>query len=117
MGERVVVDPAAAAGAAQGATQEPRPAVPLGYGHAESKFAGVDARAAAVVDALLAAVRKLGGWRRVGFAFGLSLVAAGFAYGMAETWHSDEAAFMAGLGAMLVGFTVPVKGLDDAARE
>jgi hypothetical protein len=62
------------------------------------------------------AAARLGGWRRVSFALGLAFVLAGFAYGLANPWHADEAGFFAGLGGLLVGLTVPLKGLDDVRR-
>ena len=105
MGERVVVNPAA--------TKEPAPAVPLGYGHAEAKFSGVNRAAAQFRDHADGVARRLGGWRRVGFAFGLSCLSAAFAYGIASL---EEAGFLAAIGGMLVGFTLPVKGLDDTPR-
>ena len=103
MGERVVIDPAAQ-GAERTARQQqsppPRPAVPLDYGHAESKLSGAEVL-----------VRRLGGWRRIVFSLGTGCLAAGFAYGTADWPQSDVAAMLAGLGGLLVGLAAPLKGL------
>ena len=112
MGERVVFDPVAAA---QSEARKPKPVMPLSYGHAD-RFAALRISAAAFHDAVNIVVRRLGGWRRVGFAFGLCFISAGFAYGLSETWHCDEAGFIAAVGGLLVGFTVPVKNLDVPPR-
>ena len=99
MGERVVIDPAAD-GVEREARQAARPAVPLEYGHAESKLSGVEAL-----------VRRLGGWRRIVFALGTGCVTAGFAYGLADWRQCDVAAILAGIGGALVGLAVPLRGL------
>ncbi len=99
MGERVVVNPAEAKPAA-----EPRRVVPLGYGRTEGAFA----RADHVVRG------TLGGWRRVGFAFGVSLAGAGLTFGFADGMGREEAAFLVLVGGFLLGLTVPVRGLDGA---
>jgi hypothetical protein len=114
MGERVVVDPAVAAAA--GERSAPRRAVPLGYGHADGASEALRRNTAAFREAVDRAARRLGGWRRIAFALGVAFIPAGFAYGLANPWHADESAFLAGLGGLLVGFTAPLKGLDATGR-
>ena len=97
MGERVVVNLAEAKPAA-----EPRRVVPLGYGHADGGFARVDH----VVRG------TLGGWRRVGFAFGVSLASGGLTYAFADRLGREGATFLVLLGGFLLGLTVPVRSLD-----
>ena len=108
MGERVVVNPGAATGPA-----EPRRVVPLGYGQGDRWFERVGRYCAPFSEAVDAVVRRLfGGWRRIGFAFGVSLTFGGLGYGLASLYHADEAWFLTGLGGLLVGLTVPLPGLD-----
>src|SRR3954469_7131954 len=115
MGERVVVDPSAAAAAGQTVPPlpprgaRPRGSVPLNYGHADGRFESVWRFTAGFREGADGVLQRLGGTRRVLFALGLAFVLAGFAYAVASSPCADEAAFFAGLGGVLLGLTVPVK--------
>jgi hypothetical protein len=111
MGERVVVDPGAAAAAA--AEPAPKKVVPLGYGQGGDNWVARAARYWApfseAVDELVR--RRLGGWRRIGFAFGTSFTSAGFAVALAER-NQDATLFMTAVGGLLIGLTVPIRAFD-----
>lgn len=95
MGERVVVNPA-------GAEPQTQRVVPLGYGQKENRFGHLDR-----------AVRgTFGSWRRVGFAFGVCFASGGTAYAVSDGWTRNEASLFVALGGLLIGLTVPVRGLD-----
>jgi hypothetical protein len=102
MGERVVVNPAVAE-----PQPEPRRVVPLGYGQNEGRFTHVDR----------AVRRTFGGWRRVGFAFGVCFASGGIVYALTDGFSRDEASFFVALGGLLIGLTVPCRGLDGPPAE
>ena len=118
MGDRVVVDPSVAATAAAAAEPAPKKVVPLGYGQGGDSWLARAARYCApfseAVDEIVD--RRLGGWRRIGFAVGMSFTFAGFAIALAER-NEDEAALFAAIGGLLTGMTVPVQGLDRPRHE
>jgi hypothetical protein len=120
MGERVVINPAAA--------REPTPAVPLGYGHGgrrsdawrqftstmRTAFGDAWRRLRPKLDeasnTLVAGFERLialaGGWRQAGFAIGLAFICGGIGFAIA-----DEAVLMMWLGGLLVGLTLRVGAL------
>ena len=108
MGERVVFDPATAARSGE----RPTPAVPLDYGHADDPAAGAWRATAGVREQGDSVAQQLGGWRRVGFAFGVGFALGAVVYGFTDFRQCETAGMLAGLGGLLIGFTVPVKGLD-----
>ncbi len=107
MGERVVINPGG------NPAPEPQPAVPLGYAQRDAWSARMGRAWAPFAQEVSAFVgTRLGGWRRVAFALGVSLTFAGFSVAVAERNH-DWAAFWTALGGLLVGLTVPLRGLDE----
>lgn len=109
MGERVAVNP--------GAPGEPQPrrVVPLGYGRGDNWFTRMGRYWAPFGAAADGVVRRRlgGGWRRVGFALGISLTAGGFGYGLAGPYHVDGTGFLTALGGLLIGLTVPIRAWDE----
>lgn len=120
MGERVVINPAAA--------KEPILAVPLGYGrggHAGDLWQRfrttartiahdvrwrlvpwLDAVSDTVGRALEPLIIALGGWRQLGFAFGLAFIGGGIGFAIA-----DEAVLMMWLGGLLIGLCLRIRAL------
>jgi hypothetical protein len=74
---------------------------PLDYGHPEPLHQTVSNNTNAFAD-------HLGGWRRLGFALGLSSTFGGFGYLLAHSYNI-EGAFFTALGGLLIGFTVPLR--------
>jgi hypothetical protein len=111
MGDAMGADPGAAMGvaflssdcggstvnetSAENSNARPVQAVPLDYG----KEPGVGHRQWNHLTALAA---EWGGWRRIGFAVGLSLVLAG----VGQIFRSDFAAWLLGIGGLLIGMNV-----------
>jgi hypothetical protein len=111
MGERVVIDP-------QRMT-EPVEAVPLEYGHggkAADAWRAARSRAGVAWEAVRASSRAttddlnaklvpaLGGWRQVGFAFGLAFICGGIGLSLG----SGAGAIPMWLGGLLIGLCVRI---------
>ena len=91
----------------------PRPPITLKFDPAEPQplqYAGpaVPGRA---VERARGVLYQFGGVRRIVFALGLAMVLGGFTYAM---WpRSWDGALWVALGGLLLGMSVPLRGLDD----
>jgi hypothetical protein len=108
MGERVVIrdEPPLAS--------EAPPPPPLGYGRANragNALRWLEVRLRILGDAMkelfAMVIPALGGWRQVGFAFGLAFVLGGFGSALGR---NGEPAFWMFVGGILVGLSVRVPG-------
>jgi hypothetical protein len=83
------------------ASEAPR-AVPLGYGR-EDVWRGMRPRLHALYD-------TLGGWRQIGFAFGVGFILGGIGDALAVS-HNGDAPAMLFFGGLLIGLTLRVPWL------
>src|SRR5690349_18080554 len=107
MGERVVVNPAAAS------SEEPARVVPLEYGHGGRasdwwrRFSAAFAeRAVGAIQFLGMMIGLIGGVRQLVFAIGLAFLAGGLADALSH--GHDEAVIAMSFGGFLIGLVLPV---------
>jgi hypothetical protein len=81
---------------------DPNAPVPLEYGHVDPARDAMD-RSAATSRAW---IDKVGGWRQVAFALGLTIVLFGLGCGL--THGRDETCVCMLVGGMMIGFAVPI---------